>query len=435
MNRTLIAALAATAIAVPAFASQEHSPFNLDVLASADQADAWRRWAEEFSNEMRTSMGTMFGGRVGSSRVVKNAPYSAEVTTESNQALGDGNVISKKTSGAVYRDTAGRTRQESGDGKQRTIYINDPVDGRRIVLTPGSKRAIVTPRAYAFAYDHKERQVMRVGGTEIRIDGGKVFVDGKEVTGKVELKVGNRDIRIDGLKVTIDGKDVVDVPKMSVRTITENDDGTRREEVRVQIVKSGDGREIVLPIPPLPPMPPMAGHVPPVPPVPPLPGASVMRFEGAAKLGKGTTSALGTKDFDGVRAEGKQTVWTIPAGEIGNRAPIHVTSESWYAPELQVTVYSRYNDPRQGESIYRLVGIKRGEPSPDLFRVPEGYESASRETADPKERAERDKERAERDRQRHLERLNREQERIQKERERIQREQERIEKERERLRS
>ena len=28
-----------------------------------------------------------------------------------------------------------------------------------------------------------------------------------------------------------------------------------------------------------------------------------------------------------------------------------------------------------GESIYRLAGIKRGEPSTDLFSVPEGYET------------------------------------------------------------
>lgn len=38
----------------------------------------------------------------------------------------------------------------------------------------------------------------------------------------------------------------------------------------------------------------------------------------------------------------------------------------------QVTVYSRYNDPRTGETVYRLSGIKRAEPSPDLFKVPDG---------------------------------------------------------------
>ena len=142
----------------------------------------------------------------------------------------------------------------------------------------------------------------------------------------------------------------------------------------MQVVRSGDGHALA----PLPPMPPTAGvpmvaPVPPVPPVPPMPGIHTMRFESTARLGKGVTTQLGMKDFEGVKAEGKSTVWTIPAGEIGNRAPINITSESWYSPELQVTVYSRYNDPRTGETVYRLAGLKRGEPPQDLFGVPDEY--------------------------------------------------------------
>jgi hypothetical protein len=98
-----------------------------------------------------------------------------------------------------------------------------------------------------------------------------------------------------------------------------------------------------------------------------------MRFEDMGHLGKGETKSLGTKDFDGVKAEGKSTTWTIPAGKIGNKNPINVTSESWYSPDLQVTVYSRYNDPRTGESVYRLASIKRAEPQADLFKVPADY--------------------------------------------------------------
>ena len=84
------------------------------------------------------------------------------------------------------------------------------------------------------------------------------------------------------------------------------------------------------------------------------------------------------KDFDGVKAEGKSTVWTIPAGEIGNRNAIQITSESWYAPDLKVTVYSRYHDPRTGESVYRLAGIRRAEPARDLFTIPAGFETRDR---------------------------------------------------------
>jgi hypothetical protein len=109
-----------------------------------------------------------------------------------------------------------------------------------------------------------------------------------------------------------------------------------------------------------------------------MPGVSTLRFESTAHLGKGTTTSLAAKEFDGVKAEGKSTVWTIPAGQIGNRNAINVTSESWYSPELQVTVYSRHDDPRTGESIYRLAAIKRSEPQSDLFKVPEGYQTKGR---------------------------------------------------------
>jgi len=123
---------------------------------------------------------------------------------------------------------------------------------------------------------------------------------------------------------------------------------------------------------------PHAAPAPPIPPVPPLPGVQNFRFESIGKLGKGVTTSLGMKDFDGVKAEGKSTVWTIAAGEIGNKNAINVTSENWYSPELKVTVYSRYNDPRSGESIYRLASIKRGEPAPDLFKVPGDYKVRDR---------------------------------------------------------
>jgi hypothetical protein len=72
------------------------------------------------------------------------------------------------------------------------------------------------------------------------------------------------------------------------------------------------------------------------------------------------------------------TVWTIPAGKIGNKNPINITRETWTSPDLHVTVLSRYNDPRSGESIYRLASIKRGEPSADLFKLPEGYKVRER---------------------------------------------------------
>jgi len=88
---------------------------------------------------------------------------------------------------------------------------------------------------------------------------------------------------------------------------------------------------------------------------------------------KSTTTQLGTRDFDGVRAEGKSVSYTIPAGEIGNKNPITVTSETWFSPDLQATVYSKHSDPRTGDTIYRLANIKRTEQPMTLFTVPDGY--------------------------------------------------------------
>ena len=74
---------------------------------------------------------------------MKNAPYSAEIITERTQTLADGNQITKRSSSATWRDSAGRTRQETRDasGAAKSIHINDAVDGSRITLTPSDQTA------------------------------------------------------------------------------------------------------------------------------------------------------------------------------------------------------------------------------------------------------------------------------------------------------
>jgi hypothetical protein len=399
MIRTLAASLAAALAATAASATLPDEPVvvvrPLQLAAGeapALQVPSWQQWSEQLAEQMRASMGAMFGGRLASSRTVRGAPYSAEVVTEARQSLADGNVISRKTTGHVYRDGEGRTRQETGvPGKDPAIFINDPVAGKALVVSPGSRRVVVTPRAYG--HSPTSRQVVKVDGSEVRIENGKVFLNGKQVddaqvaiksrAGK-EVRVENGRVFIDGKelkvgngKVLVDGQELDSAggpPHRVVVSTLENGDGVRREEVRVQVVRPGEGA--LAPLPPMPPVPPMppAGVLQPLAPLPPMPGVQSLRFESTARLGKGVTSSLGVKEFDGVRAEGKSTVWTIPAGEIGNRNPIQITSESWYSPDLQVTVYSRYADPRTGEAIYRLAGIRRAEPAADLFRAPEGYE-------------------------------------------------------------
>jgi hypothetical protein len=88
---------------------------------------------------------------------------------------------------------------------------------------------------------------------------------------------------------------------------------------------------------------------------------------------KAATKDLGVKDIEGVKAEGKLRSYEIPAGEVGNRNPIVVTNESWFSPELQVTLYSKHSDARSGDVVYRLANLKRGEQAAALFSVPSDY--------------------------------------------------------------
>lgn len=82
-------------------------------------------------------------------RVVKNAPYSADMITETSQTLPDGNRIHQTITVHVYRDSEGRTRTEQplsalgalapGSKLPTVIFIHDPVAGANYALNPGNK--------------------------------------------------------------------------------------------------------------------------------------------------------------------------------------------------------------------------------------------------------------------------------------------------------
>ncbi len=88
---------------------------------------------------------------LGEKEVVKGAPYSAQTSVETTQVLCDGTHIDRKSSGAVFRDSEGRTRHEqtlpaighfaSSGNPLQTIFINDPVAGVHYVLEPDKKIA------------------------------------------------------------------------------------------------------------------------------------------------------------------------------------------------------------------------------------------------------------------------------------------------------
>lgn len=291
--------------------------------------------------------------RISSSGIVKNAPYSAEAVSESMQRLADGNQIVNTSRSMQYRDGAGRTRTEvhDEDGEVRTITISDPVEGARWILNPGRKSATRLDMKSELA--RAEADAARAAATQARIAASQARAQAegaRHLADQQRRAADQARERIDQLRR--EGK-LQEGTHIIVKDVQRGLDAT---EVRVRVAQPA----------------PMA-----------MPAARAMSAQiapmiiGAVNDGKWSAKAvtreLGGRDFSGVRAEGNQRSYTIPAGEIGNRAPIEVSSETWYSPELQVTVYHKRSDPRSGEVVYRLDKLKRGEPPAALFSVPSDY--------------------------------------------------------------
>ena len=84
-----------------------------------------------------------------SGKTVTGAPYSAQIVSQRSQTLSDGTHVTQQSSGAVYRDSAGRVRHEmsmpalgslTGSSQSpRAVFITDPVAGYHYVLHAESK--------------------------------------------------------------------------------------------------------------------------------------------------------------------------------------------------------------------------------------------------------------------------------------------------------
>ena len=90
---------------------------------------------------------------------------------------------------------------------------------------------------------------------------------------------------------------------------------------------------------------------------------------------------LGEQVLEGLLVQGTRMKDTIPAGLMGNERPIEIVTERWYSKDIDAMVLQRFSDPRFGETVYRLVNVVLGDPSPDLFQVPQDYEMAVDEGA------------------------------------------------------
>jgi len=245
---------------------------------------------------------------------VRNAPYSAQIVTERAQVLADGNQIATRRTTMTYRDSAGRTRQEYRDdrGELATVTIHDPVAGATFILHPRDRTAV---RLAGGRRDDARPAAER----QPRGDGEDMIVKRVEGLNDAERQRIQRDVRIRVSRALAEGG------------------GTPRD-VRMGLA--------------------------------PLVNGAFADIKWSAKA---TTKELGTRDIGGIKAEGRLRSYEIPAGEIGNRNPIVVSDETWTAPDLQVTVYTKHSDPRSGDFVFRLDNVKRDEPAAALFAVPADY--------------------------------------------------------------
>lgn len=318
--------------------------------------------------------------QLGQGRVVKGAPYCADAEHESIQTLADGNRIVHKKVTRLCRDGEGRTRQEVERGGRRIVYLRDPVSRENWVLDPERKTARrIGPMGMHFEHDasawreygEKMREWAKSFSERVKRDANAPTppVPPAPPTGWVAP----------GTPMAIPAAPPVPV------VVTENEHEVRdakgkpRKEVQVQVLRMDPPP---VPMPPAAPLPPMVGvHHPAIAPLPP---GVAMRWQMGAPRGPGVTTSLGTKEIEGVRANGERTTWTIEAGKIGNEKPIVMTRDVWTSPDLMLTVLSRDADPRSVETVYRLAKVKRGEPDAALMKVPAEYSTSGRPASAPK---------------------------------------------------
>jgi hypothetical protein len=101
--------------------------------------------------------------------------------------------------------------------------------------------------------------------------------------------------------------------------------------------------------------------------------------------GKPTVENLGTESIQGIEARGTRTTTTIPAGAIGNEAPLVNTFERWTAVDAglnRLVVREIGDDARSGKQTKELTSIERSEPDASVFQPPAGYEIVSQSAHD-----------------------------------------------------
>lgn len=247
---------------------------------------------------------------------VTGKPYSARAVTESTQTLADGNRLTQRNETVIYRDAAGRTRREqtlSGVGQWHT---ERPVTMINIHDPVADKSYVLDPAA-------KTAREIRRFQMAFAHQLGPIEAGARAVSGVI---------------YGADAAAPAPLPAPPSVTVIGTDG---RQDVRVFTPAAGVAAV-------------------------PFPEGTTGMYEAAEDLGE--------QVLEGLLVEGTRMTDTIPAGVIGNERPIEIVTERWYSKDIDALVLQRFSDPRFGETTYRLVNVVLGEPSPDLFEVPSGYE-------------------------------------------------------------
>lgn len=249
-----------------------------------------------------------------SSTPVKGAPYSAEAVTETVQRLADGTRIANTATTRLYRDSEGRTRIDTTI-KPLGPWVREGTGSGRSIST------IFDPIANESLTLHHDTKTATRAAVRQPPPSAAPTVRGELVA---------RPVRVD-----IEKRVIVSGPgEAPVGDVLMPGPGT------IHWVQEGPGAPRTM-------------------------NPDKLEFQ---------SKSLGKRVIEGVECEGVLLTATIAEGQVGNDRPIEINTETWRASSLRIDVLRKHNDPRYGETSYRLTNLVRAEQPRSLFELPAGYE-------------------------------------------------------------
>jgi hypothetical protein len=176
------------------------------------------------------------------SQMVKGAPYSAEIMSESVQTLSDGNRIVQRSTSRVYRDSEGRIRREEDrPSGGPTISITDPVARVSFSLDSEKRVAFQSPHvmtkiseALQQLHGKLEERFPPRAETAVRVLEDRALVAGGVAiaVNPLEARRVNEQVKVE----TLASRTIEGVPANGVRRITTIPAGAIGNEWPIEIV-------------------------------------------------------------------------------------------------------------------------------------------------------------------------------------------------------